>query len=56
MYTGVQTFERALKRKDEELARWMNLFDECSVEFMDDKYVEISLLRKEIDSKMSHIN
>jgi hypothetical protein len=55
-YTGVQTFERALKRKDEELAQWMAIFEECAVEFMDDSYTEISMLKKQISQKMHHIN
>ena len=45
-----------MKRKDEEFAKWTAIFDECSVEFLDDKYTEISLLRQIIDKKMSHIN
>ena len=36
--------------------KWTSIFDECSVEFMDDKYTEISLLRKVIDKKMGHID
>ena len=34
---------------------WMKIFDDCSVEFMDDTYTEISTLRKEISNRMPHI-
>ena len=44
-YSGVQTFERAVKRKNEEYDKWLNMFDEVGVEFMDDVYVESYMLK-----------
>ena len=53
--SGVQTIERAIKRKDEEFERWNNLFEEIGVEFMDDEYVESYMLKIAIDEEMVHI-
>ena len=52
----MQTFERAQRRKNEEFSKWVEIFDECAVEFMDDFYTEIDLLKGKIDKEMSHID
>jgi hypothetical protein len=48
-FTGVQTFERSVKRKQEDFKKWEDIFYGCAVEFMDDHYTEVDLLRTAVN-------
>jgi hypothetical protein len=55
-HTGVQTYERAVRRRDEEFKKWNDIFVDVSVEFMDDFYTEMYLLKEKINKEMKHID
>jgi hypothetical protein len=45
-----------VRRKEEEFAKWKNIFEECAVEFMDDFYTETDRLKVKIDKEMKHVD
>lgn len=54
-YSGVQTIERAMRCRDAEYKKWLDLFKRNAVEFLEDEYVECDLLKELIDKEMTHM-
>ena len=52
MYTGVQTFRCAQIRFDNERQKWADFFERISVNYCGDRYVEMSLLKTELDKQL----
>jgi hypothetical protein len=46
IYAGIQTFENAKRRYEKIMNRFVELFDQLSVDFMGDMYVQTIDLRK----------
>jgi len=56
MYTGVQTYRCAEMRYQRERKVWSDFFNSISVNFCGDRYVEMPLLKTEMDKKLAHID
>ena len=54
-YTGVQTLRRAQLRFEAEMEMWKQFFYSISVNFCGTQFVEVKILIKEMDKKLSHI-
>lgn len=52
----MQTIRRANKRFEDEMKQWIDFFAQVSVNFCGNQYVELKVLIKELEIKLSHID